>query len=42
MDGSKHYAKPNPENFQKRLVELYNKRVQNLFGNYQGEVKSIY
>ena len=42
MDGSKHYAKPNPENFQKRLVELYNQRVQNLFGNYQGEVKSIY
>ena len=42
MDGSKHYAKPDPENFQKRLVDLYNKRVQNLFGNYQGEVKSIY
>ena len=42
MDGSKHYAKPNPENFQKRLVEVYGQRVQNLFDNYQGEVKSIY
>lgn len=42
MDSAKHYAKPDPENFQKQLLELYRKRVQNLFSKQQTEVKSIY
>lgn len=42
MDCSKHYAKPDPENFQKQLLEIYAKRIQNLFSKHQTEVKSIY
>lgn len=42
MDCSKHYAKPDPENFQKQLLEIYGKRIQNLSSKQQSEVKSIY
>jgi hypothetical protein len=42
MDSSKHYAKPDPESFQKKLVGLYEKRLLSLFSKYQGEVKTIY
>ena len=42
MDCSKHYAKPDPQNFQKQLLDIYGKRIQHLYSRHQTEVKSIY
>ena len=42
MDVSRHYAKPDPESFQKKLVETYEKRIFNLFLRYESRAKSIY
>jgi len=42
MDCSKHYAKPDPGNFQKQLLDIYARRIQNLFNKHQTEVKSIF
>ena len=42
MDVSRHYAKPDPESFQKKLVETYEKRIFNLFLRYESKAKSIY
>ncbi|MGZ5191936.1 MAG: nucleotidyltransferase domain-containing protein [Flavisolibacter sp.] len=42
MDVSRHYAKPDPESFQKKLVETYEKKIFNLFLRYESRAKSIY
>lgn len=42
MDVSRHYAKPAPESFQKKLVETYEKKIFNLFLRYESRAKSIY
>jgi predicted nucleotidyltransferase len=42
LDATKHYAKPDPENFQNKLVQVYEKKIVNLFRRYQNKAKSIY
>jgi len=42
MDCSRHYAKPDPANFQKQFMEVYASKMQQLRSKHQGEVKSIY
>lgn len=42
MDVSRHYAKPNPRNFQEKLVGSYEKKIINLLRNFETRAKSIY
>ena len=42
MDISRHYAKPDPENFQKKLIQIYENKLVNLFHRYESKVKTIY
>lgn len=42
MDVSKHYAKPSPQGFQKKLVEVYEKKLANLFLRYENKAKTVY
>lgn len=42
MDGNKHYAKPDPSNFQKRFMELYEKKIVNLFYLYESKAKTVF
>jgi len=42
MDASRHYAKPDPENFQKKLIQVYEQKIFNLFRRFESRVKSIY
>jgi predicted nucleotidyltransferase len=42
MDASKHYAKPNPLIFQKKFMELYEKKIFNLFCRYESRAKTVY
>lgn len=42
LDADRHFAKPNPENFQNKFIEAYEKKVFNLFRMYENRVKSIY
>jgi predicted nucleotidyltransferase len=42
MDISRHYAKPHPDNFQKNLMQAYEKKIFNLFLRYESKAKSIY
>lgn len=42
MDSSKHYAKPDPRNFQEKLLQLYEKKRINLFRSYENKAKTIY
>ena len=39
---SRHYAKPDPESFQKKLVETYEKKIFSLFMRYESKAKSIF
>jgi hypothetical protein len=40
MDAGRHYAKPDPEHFQKKLIQVYEKKIFNLFRRYENKVKS--
>jgi hypothetical protein len=42
MDASKHYTKPNPVNFQKKFMELYEKKIFNLFCRYESRAKTVF
>jgi predicted nucleotidyltransferase len=42
MDASKHYAKPNPLLFQKKFMELYEKKIFNLFCRYESRAKTVF
>ena len=42
MDISKHYAKPSAEGFQKKLLDLYEKKNSNLFRRYENKVKTLF
>lgn len=42
MDISRHYAKPDPDNFQKKLLQIYETKILNLFHRYKNKAKSIY
>ena len=42
MDASRHYAKPNPLVFQKKFMELYEKKIFNLFCRYESVAKTVY
>jgi predicted nucleotidyltransferase len=42
MDAGKHYAKPDPEHFQKKIMEVYEKNLYHLFQNYENKVKTTY
>jgi predicted nucleotidyltransferase len=42
MDASKHYAKPNPLLFQKRFMEMYEKKIFNLFCRYESRAKTVF
>jgi len=42
MDASRHYAKPDPDHFQKKLIRTYEKKIFNLFLRYENKAKSIH
>jgi len=42
MDASKHYAKPNPLLFQRKLMEIYEKKIFNLFCRYESRAKTVF
>lgn len=42
MDASKHYAKPNPLIFQKKFMELYEKKIFDLFCRYESRAKTVF
>ena len=42
MDASRHYAKPNPLNFQKKFMELYEKKIFNLFCRFESRAKTVF
>jgi len=42
MDASKHYAKPNPLAFQKKFMDLYEKKIFNLFYRYESRAKTVF
>jgi predicted nucleotidyltransferase len=41
MDASRHYAKPNPLFFQKKIMERYEKKIFNLFCRYESRAKTV-
>jgi predicted nucleotidyltransferase len=42
MDAGKHYAKPNPKVFQKKFMDLYEKKIFNLFCLYESKAKTVF
>ena len=42
MDTDKHYAKPNPESFQNKLVAAYEKKIYTLFRSYDSKIQNFY
>jgi hypothetical protein len=42
MDTNRHYAKPDPEQFQRKLMQVYEKKIFNLFRRYESKAKSNY
>ncbi|HWJ27965.1 MAG TPA: hypothetical protein VNS32_15575, partial [Flavisolibacter sp.] len=42
IDASKHHAKPNPLSFQKKFMELYEKKIFNLFCRYESKAKTVF
>lgn len=42
MDASRHYAKPNPMAFQKKFMEMYEKKIFNLFYRYESRAKTVF
>lgn len=42
MDVSRHYAKPNPMAFQKKFMEMYEKKIFNLFYRYESRAKTVF
>jgi predicted nucleotidyltransferase len=42
MDVSRHYAKPNPENFQNKLIAMYEKKLFHLFRRYENKAKTVF
>ena len=42
MDATRHYAKPDPHNFQYKLVEAYEEKIFQLLLRYRNKAKTIY
>ncbi|MGZ3951827.1 MAG: nucleotidyltransferase domain-containing protein [Flavisolibacter sp.] len=42
LDASRHYAKPDPIVFQQKLIELYQKKIFNLFCRYETKAKTVF
>jgi predicted nucleotidyltransferase len=42
MDASEHYAKPSPENFQRRLMEIYRNNMDSLLHRYENKAESVF
>ena len=42
MEAGRHYAKPNPQNFQNKLLALYERKVDALIDKYDLLLKSMY
>jgi hypothetical protein len=42
MDATKHFAKPDPENFQNKLIKAYEKKVSTLFKQHGAEYSSAH
>lgn len=42
MDACRHYAKPSPLTFQKKFMNLYEKKIFNLFYRYQSRAKTVF
>ena len=39
---SKHYAKHNPDQLQKKITETYEKKIVNLVGLYENNAKTVF
>jgi hypothetical protein len=42
MDTDKHYAKPNPDGFQNKLIAAYEKKIYSLFRSYDNKIQNFY
>ena len=42
MDASRHYTKPNPLIFQKKFMELYEKKIFNLFCQFESRAQTVF
>lgn len=42
MDASRHHAKPNPLLFQKKFMDLYQKKIFNLLCHYESMAKTVF
>lgn len=42
MDASRHYSKPSTSVFQKRFMEMYEKKIFNLFCRYENKAKTVF
>lgn len=42
LDANRHFAKPHPDNFQKKLIQVYEQKIVHLFRRYESRAKSIY
>lgn len=41
LDASRHYAKPNPKNFQEKLIDVYEKKIDSLLCRYKSKTKIV-
>ncbi len=42
MDAGRHHSKPDPRNFQCKLLDMYDKKLQHVLGKYDGQLKAVY
>jgi len=42
LDAARHYAKPSPLSFQKKFMEMYEKKIFNLFCRYENRAKTVF
>lgn len=42
LDASKHHAKPNPLLFQKKFMDVYEKKIFNLLCHYESKAKTVF
>lgn len=42
MDASKHHSKPNPLLFQKKFMDIYEKKIFNLFCHFESKTKTVF
>jgi predicted nucleotidyltransferase len=42
MDAGRHHSKPDPRNFQHKLLDLYDKKLQHVLGKFDAQLKAVF